>query len=246
MEEENIKIWGKSNWTFQAHQIIDAIAKFPEDSNLSIIMRHSHRIDTDDMQKMANLGLTDLGKDIAEIFGCKLPLNRSIRLYYSTASRCEETALSILRGFQTIGGSGEIFGSFEPLYSFGKDSDFVLKNAYKYPGARFINRWAAGLFSEKYIKNFIKYCIQSALDIWNQAKISNSINIYVTHDLVVMALKYGWFGITPGKNWVNFLGGFLMTVMKDRILLFDEDKCDIHEIPYWFKDPKSFLIKESK
>ncbi len=235
MEEENIKIWEKSDWTFQARQIIDAIAKFPEDSNLSIIMRHSHRIDTDDMQKMANLGLTNLGKGLAEIFGSKLPINRSIQLYYSIVSRCKETAESILKGFKSKGGSGEIFGAFEPLHSFGKDSDFVLKNAYKYPGAKFINHWAVGLFSSKYIKDFTNYCIQSALDIWNQANVSNRINIYVTHDLVVMALKYGWFGITPEKNWVNFLGGFLMTVLKDRIVLFDENECRLHEIPYWYK-----------
>lgn len=235
MEEENIKIWKNSDWTFQARQIIDVIAKFPEDSNLSIIMRHSHRIDTDDMQKMANLGLTRLGKGLAEVFGSNLPLDRSIRLYYSIVSRCKETADSILKGFQTIGGSGKIFGAFEPLYSFGKDSDFVLKNAYKYPGAKFINRWAAGLFPEKFIKNFTNYCIQSALDIWNQANISNSINIYVTHDLVVMALKYGWFGIPPGKKWANFLGGFLMTVLKDKILLYDGKECTPHEIPYWYE-----------
>ena len=234
MEEEYIKIWEKSDWTFQARQIIDTISKFPEDSNLFIIMRHSHRIDTDDMQKMANLGLTNLGKGLAEIFGSKLPLNRSIRLYYSIVSRCKETADSILEGFQTIGGSGEIFGAFEPLYAFGKDSDFVLKNAYKYPGAHFINRWAAGLFPSKYIKNFTNYCIHAALDIWNQAKGSNGIRIYITHDLVIMALKYGWFGITPDKNWVNFLGGFLMTILKDKILLFDENECKLYEIPYWF------------
>ena len=235
MEEENIKIWKNSDWTFQARQIIDVIAKFPEDSNLSIIMRHSHRIDTDDMQKMANLGLTSLGKGLAEVFGSNLPLDRSIRLYYSIVSRCKETADSILKGFQTIGGSGKIFGAYEPLYSFGKDSDFVLKNAYKYPGAKFINRWAAGLFPEKFIKNFTNYCIQSALDIWNQANVSNSVNIYVTHDLVVMALKYGWFGIPPGKKWVNFLGGFLMTVLKDKILLYDGKECTPHEIPYWYE-----------
>ena len=235
MEKENIEIWENSNWTSQARQIINVIGKFPDNSSLSIIMRHSHRIDTDDMQKMANLGLTDLGKELAEIFGRNLPLNRSIRLYYSIVSRCKETAESILKGFQTIGGSGEIFGVLEPLYSFGKDSDFVLKNAYKYPGAIFINRWAAGLFPEKYIKNFTMYCIQSALDIWNQAIVINSVNIYVTLDLVVMALKYGWFGIPPGKKGVNFLGGFLMTVLKDKIHLYDGKECTPHEIPYWYE-----------
>ena len=235
MEKENIEIWENSNWTSQARQIINAIGKFPDNSSLSIIMRHSHRIDTDDMQKMANLGLTDLGKELAEIFGRNLPLNRSIRLYYSIVSRCKETAESILKGFQTIGGSGEIFGAFEPLYSFGKDSDFVLKNAYKYPGDKFINRWAVGLFPEKHIKNFTNYSVQSAIDIWNQANLSNCINIYVTHDLVVMALKYGWFGIPPGKNWVNFLGGFLMTVLKDKIHIFDDNEYRFHEIPYWFE-----------
>ena len=235
MEEEYVKIWEKSDWTFQARQIIDTISKFPEDSNLFIIMRHSHRIDTDDMQKMANLGLTKLGKGLAEIFGSKLPLNRSIRLYYSIVSRCKETADSILKGFQTIGGSGEILGAFEPLYSFGKDSDFILKNAYKYPGAKFINHWAAGLFPSKYIKDFANYCTQTALDIWNQANGSNRISIYITHERDGSHLKYGWFDINPNIDWVNFLGGFLMTVLKDRILLFDEYECKLHEIPYWFE-----------
>jgi hypothetical protein len=240
MNEHYIHIWEKSNLMAQARQIIEGISKFPQDSNLSIIIRHSHRIETEDMQKMSTLGLTGLGKGLAEIFGTKLPLKYSIRLYHSIVSRCEETAVSILKGFQNVGGSGEILGSYEPLYNFGKDSDFVMENAYKYPGAKFINRWAAGLFPDKYIKKFTDYCIQTALEIWNQPTQRNVINIYITHDLAIMALKYGWFGIAPDKHWVNFLGGIVMTILNDSILIFDDYELKTLEIPYWLTKPKNF------
>lgn len=235
MKEDFNLIWEISDWTLQARQIIESIPKFPENSSLIIIIRHSHRIDTADMQLMANLGLTDMGKEIAKIFGSKLPKNRHIRLNHSTVPRCKETANSILDGFQTVGGSGEILGLCEPLYSIGKDPDFVLKMAYKYPGSRFINHWAVGLFPDESIQKFTRYAIQAANNIWNKSIKGNSININITHDLILMALRYGWFGIPPGKNWVNFLGGFIMAILKDKIILSDQNGFHTLEVPHWFR-----------
>ena len=235
MKEDFKLIWETDDWTLQARKIIESIPNFSKNSSLIIILRHSHRIDTADMQLMVNLGLTDMGKEITRIFGSKLPKSKYVKLYHSTVSRCKETADSILDGFKNIGGLGEVIGPIEPLYSIGNEPDFVLKMAYKYPGAKFINRWAIGLFPNKYIKNFTTYSIEAATRIWNQSNESKFINIHITHDLILMALKYGWFGIAPDKDWVNLLGGFIMAILKDKIILSDQNGFHTYELPHWFR-----------
>lgn len=41
--EDTKKIWEESNWTYQVRQIIVGINKFPKDSKMILIIRHSHR-----------------------------------------------------------------------------------------------------------------------------------------------------------------------------------------------------------
>jgi len=237
MKEDIENIWKESEWTLQAWQLIDGIKRFSENSPIFLILRHSHRIDSNDMKVMANLGLTTKGRKIARIFGCNLPINRFIRLYYSIVPRCQETAEEILKGFESNGGKGTLIGPFEPLYNIGNNSAFVMKQAFKYPGPQFINRWAAGLFPPDSITPFIKYCKNSAKDIWSRDKniSSNDINIYVTHDLILMALRLGWFGISPNTDWVSYLGGFAFILQRNKIKLLDKDKILELEMPYWWQ-----------
>ncbi|KKM16189.1 hypothetical protein LCGC14_1688390, partial [marine sediment metagenome] len=61
------------------------------------------------------------------------------------------------------------------------------------------------------------------------------LNIFVTHDLNLMALRFGWFGLPP-ERWVKFLGGFAFAFHEDRILLLDYyGELKKVEIPYWWK-----------
>lgn len=237
MNSEIEKIWKKSSWTVEARQIIEAISDFPKNSKIIMILRHSHRKDTDNMEEMSKLGLTPQGQKIAKIFGRNLPKHRKIRLFFSVVPRCRETAESIIQGFKEIRGNGTLIGALEPLYKFSNDGEFVLKQAFKYPGPKFINRWAAGLFPPKSIISFTKYCQSSAVNIWTQNKDKNSniIDIHITHDLVLLALKLGWFGISPNDKWISYLGGFAFTLQQNKIKLHDGKRIIELEYPYWWQ-----------
>ena len=229
------KIWNESQWT-EAHQIINGLKQFKKDSKILLILRHSERDEIEDLKEMQNLKLTPNGHAIAKKFGEVLPKERSIRLFHSAISRCQETADDILTGFKTKGGIGKINGIFDPLYKIEKSPDFFPRILEKYDGVQFINRWAAGLFSQDQIISLQKYCQKAANLIWNEYKNSSdrNIDIHVTHDLIIIALRLGWFGIPPGKDWISFLGGFALTFEKNNILLLEKNSLVFKEIPYWW------------
>ncbi|MFX1235729.1 MAG: hypothetical protein ACFFBY_14440, partial [Promethearchaeota archaeon] len=59
--------------------------------------------------------------------------------------------------------------------------------------------------------------------------------IHVTHEILIMALRFGWFGLPPDNYWVNFLGGFAFAFTNNRILLLDNKQFMQVEYPYWWK-----------
>ena len=236
MKSDIKEIWNKSEWTVQARQIVNALKDFPNDSKTIIILRHSHRENTNDIEKMTRLGLTSQGKKIAEIFGNNIPEKYFIRLFFSVVPRCMKTAECILRGFKKKKGGGIIMGAYKPLYDLKSKKNYVTEQAFKYPGPRFIDQWAAGLFPYDSIIPFINYCQDAAKKIWNkiEKKSSNKIDIHITHDLMILGLRLGWFGISPYKNWVDYLSGFAFSFQEDQILLYNNGKFSSVEIPYWY------------
>ncbi|HDZ18226.1 MAG TPA: hypothetical protein ENH75_08050 [archaeon] len=83
-----------------------------------------------------------------------------------------------------------------------------------------------------------KYCQNAAKLIWSEINNSpdRAIDIHVTHDILIIAFKLGWFGFPPKKRWVSFLGGFALTFEKNNILLLDSGNLVSAEVPYWWEN----------
>ncbi|MFX1376294.1 MAG: histidine phosphatase family protein [Promethearchaeota archaeon] len=232
-------IWEEAAWTEEARNLIKGLNKFPQDSKIILIIRHSHRKSINTQSEMAEMRLTPLGHEIAELFASKLPANKSIRVFYSPFQRCKETALDLLKGFRQISGQGTLKRDLKELYDIGVSPDFFFKEITKYPQIQFLYRWVADLYSSENVIPFKNYC-QNALEIILEENIDspkNSIDIHVTHDLVILAYRLGWFGLSPDGKWPSFLGGFAFTMNEDHILLLDTDKLRTIEIPYWWNSP---------
>ncbi len=231
------KIWKEEEWTKQARQIIEVLKNFPEDAKIIVILRHSQRNESEELDGLIKLRLTPEGHAIATKFGEELPRNRSIRLFYSAVWRCQETAEDILSGFERINGEGEIKGPFGPLFNLETARDFFPNQMKKYSGTQFFFRWVAGLYPSNEITPLQEYCQKSAELFWKEFKRapSNNLDIHITHDFFVIALRFGWFGIPPSKNWVSYLGGFALSFIEDKILLLDSNELISVEIPYWWK-----------
>ncbi len=231
------KIWKEADWTSEARQIIDGLKKFPDNSKILLILRHSQRDEPEELDAITKLRLTPEGHMIAKKFGEELPRDRSIRLFHSVVWRCQETAEDILSGFKGIDGEGEISGSFGPLYNLETARDFFPNQMKTHSAKQFFFRWIAGLYLPNEITPLQEYCKKAAELFSKKFKESpdRNIDIHITHDFFLIALRFGWFGIPPCKNWVSYLGGFALSFNEDDILLFNNNKLKNVEIPYWWK-----------
>ena len=147
------KIWNEDEWTEDARQIIDGLKKFPDNSKIILILRHSHRNEPNALKGSQKLRLTPQGHAIAKKFGENLPSNRLINIFYSIIWRCEETAIKIDEGFKNIGGTSQIMGDLLPLQSVGiTDEDFFLNEFQNVPFFDIFYRWVVGFY------NFFHQC----------------------------------------------------------------------------------------
>lgn len=235
---EGVKIWENADWTVQARNIVNAVSKFPEGSKIILVLRHSHRNKPRENESIHELKLTPQGHQIAQIFGQGLPPSRSIRLFHSVVERCQETAEDILTGFESVGGKGTLKGALTPLFHAGTAPKFFL-NLFKYGSPlEFMYRWAVGFYSPEKITPFQTYCQKAADVIWSGIKNAQEggIDIHITHDIFLIALRYGWFGLPPDQEWVPFLGGVAFVLNENEIELFDKDRFLSIPNPYWWNN----------
>lgn len=230
------EIWKQADWAIQARSIITKLKEFPDDSKITLILRHSHRNEPKPKENVNKLRLTPQGHAIAEKFGESLPVSRPIRLFHSIIWRCEETAENIHAGFKKIGGESELVGNFGPLYHLGINNRAVLAN-HKYHNFKdVIYRWAVGFYPSKDWEPLASYCQNAAHLISNHLEDlpDNGINIYVTHDWHLMSLRFGWFGLPPDSQWVKFLGGFAFIFEDDHFLLLERGELKSVQAPHWW------------
>ncbi|MHA1671297.1 MAG: hypothetical protein ACTSV5_12085 [Promethearchaeota archaeon] len=229
-------LWNNSTWTLKAREILNAIKKFPKNSKIIVVLRHSHRNEPLRIEEINKERLTEIGHHAAKRFGEELPTDRSIRLFHSVVWRCQETAEDILEGFKRKTGIGKINGSLQPLYFAGTAPDFFINIFKNSSPLRFINQWAAGHYSPESIMPFQKYSEYAANIIWNELKSvpEKSVAIHITHDIFLLALRYGWFALPPERDWIPFLGGFAFIICNNTITLFDNNNFIEMDTPYWW------------
>ena len=235
------KIWNQGEWTRMARDMTRAIQDFPKDSKIIMILRHSHRNEPTGSEKLYKLKLTPLGHEIAKKFGEELPKNRPIQLYHSVVWRCQETAEDILEGFQENSGIGDIKGNLKVLYDIGASPNFfdtLFKEKEPFDPTRLLHLWAVSYFSPKEIMPFQEYSKKAAEIIWTKLKDApkNAIDIHISHDLFIIALRYGWFGLPPPAEWIPFLGGFAFTVQDNMLNVFDNNQFFEMKAPYWWNN----------
>jgi len=242
-------IWNNAEWTSQARSLIQGLNQFSQDSKIFVFIRHSHRKESLDANELEKLGLTELGCEIARIFGRSLPKNRALKLFHSPSPRCIETVQNIIEGFHETGGFYDIYGTNSPVNNTKSSKNFITTQALKYGGIEFIERWHDYKFSKKDIIPFNDYCMNvydHAMRISEKAQ-EGEICIQVTHDIFIMALRYGWFDISIKHYWPSFLGGFAVSFDIGSNFLLDVGKQIPELIKIWNgKNTPLFTLKNEK
>jgi len=241
-EKLNNNIWEENPSMKQARNIIEGLDKFPAHSKIIIIMRHSQRfepklVDENDL-KGANMELTALGQEFAKNFGESLPITRPVRLFHSPRNRCKVTAEKIYQGFTEVNGKGDFIGECNALYGIGINNQSYLDEFNTYENYQVILRYLAGVYSPDLWPPAQPFYQRSGEQIWSQIKniAEGGISIFVTHDFHTMIFRFGWFGLPPDERWIDYLGSFAFSIMKDHILLLDYGKLIKLGIPYWWKN----------
>ena len=228
----------KLDWMDQALSLLKKISEFPKESKLIMMLRHSEREPISSLKKNRDLQLTENGRIAARTFGKNLPLNRYVRLFYSNTDRCHHTALEIINGFQQSGGDWVDGGILEPLYVLKVIKDNFFKyELHKFSLLEIMNRWINEQYDHNDIEPIKSYSKRAASIIWsklNQDLPLGGIDIHVSHEVLLMALRSGWFDLSPNDKWTEFLGGYIFTFTKNHILLLDFDKFIKISYPNWW------------
>ncbi|MBD3215111.1 MAG: hypothetical protein GF311_21065 [Candidatus Lokiarchaeota archaeon] len=235
--------WNKMEWTIQARELLKKMGKLPEETTIGVILRHSHRYRIDDPTTSSSVKLTPMGIEFAKYFGSKLPKNRPIKIYHSIANRCINTALGIETGLMGKNRKNAVLGNLKILYDLEADGEFVASEMMKYTGFGFLNRWKEGYYSRDKIISFQEYCHRTGKKIWKMISLANagSIFLFITHDLHLVAMMDGWFGMKPSNDWVSYLAGFAFTLEDDFLLYLDNNQVKRIEYPRWWISDNSKL-----
>lgn len=232
------------DWMEQAQILLKHLKKFPPDSKIIMMVRHSEREPLSSLKKNSDLQLTGNGHHAARIFGENLPINRHLRIFYSNRDRCRDTALNIMDSCKKNGGQPIDGGTLEPLYALKTIKDGFFKHELQFLSLlEIMNRWINELYDSSDIESVTTYSKRAATLIWGKLDdlpFEGGIDIHVSHEVLLMALRSGWFNLSPNNKWTEFLGGYAFVFTKNHILLLDFD--EFLKIPYpsWWKKTTSF------
>ncbi|MBD3406268.1 MAG: hypothetical protein GF411_09180 [Candidatus Lokiarchaeota archaeon] len=201
--------WKTHPWLDSAKRILNNIS---ESAPSMIVVRHSHREDSTDVDELLKKRLTPIGHEMAFEFGRRLPKKKHLQLFYSKHPRCVETAEGILRGHKKDDGNGEMVQDIRVLLGPFGSGEKIGDSMITLGGIKFVNDWILNKFStdviekhEDFKRRFIKETIGRLMD-----SSEDVIQCHVTHDLVLMGAKCALFNMDASdENWTPYLGGIV-------------------------------------
>ena len=212
------------------------------DPNLPAVMhiRHTERL-TFQSEDGIQIPLTEIGEKAAYEFGYKLKKRRTYRFYHNYVDRTRDTAIQIHRGVLNDSGKSRIMDIIDlkfmldeekALYYFDMDTpeDRRLNRSHS-----FFFKWVGGRYPPKKLKPSLEFAQQGAAMMMKNLQYagSDTMDIYVCHDVWVAAYLLHWFGITP-LDWVGFLDGFIVQFNdKKAIVYYGDERLEV-TLPYWW------------
>ena len=203
--------WNTLEWLNNARRLVQWAGNNSNTGAIMLVVRHSHREDSQDVQQLLRMRLTELGHRMAFQFGRESPSLQRVEIYYSRHPRCHETAKDIAEGYDSRNAKAKLVSDIRVLLGPQGNGDRIGHEMLSLEGPEFINRWAAGQLSAatiEPIEEFGKIFMAETIGRLRGAS-SDTMHIHVTHDLVIMGARSILFGTVATKeNWTPFLGGF--------------------------------------
>ena len=143
-------------WAQDARSLIDMSYKLDVSLPAMLFIRHSHREDPADMNKIREQPLTDLGREAAKEFGAELNPDRNYFLFSSPLNCCCDTAENIIKGIQSTGNETSpnriIYTLLKVKHRQQIIDAFITRDKRNY-----VPYWIAGFYPRQQVESAINY-----------------------------------------------------------------------------------------
>ena len=222
--------WGKN-----AIQFLNTAFKFINNEKPAIVyLRHS-QADYTNVESPKDGVLTELGIQTSKEYGSKLPSGFKYRIYHSKYPRARITAEQLHQGLAGQNIDSHIDGVQEGLIFENKHDSTITKLIEIY-GLDFIAHWMSGRFDEHEIGSSLKLAKDSARNVTRNLEDAEpgSIDLYVTHDVIIIPMMFHWFGVYKKYRWVGYLDGFILQFYEDYLVFIDKEGEHKVAYPFWW------------
>ena len=236
-------VLGVKNWTSETCTLLNTINRdINEQDNFMLFLRHSHRESHSGYGDVNTIQLSEEGKIAAFEFGSSLPIKKNYRIYHSKIKRTEETAVEIQRGLQNAHVNNhhrnrvEIMGILPPLTGMAGIGLSIFSMVSRDKESS-IFKWAAGHYPRTDIEPFTSYIQRAAKIMWGQHLQAEpgTIDILISHDFHLMALQNGWSGLLKEGEWIKYLGGFIVKLNPESLIMYKNGRKINMSYPFWFQ-----------
>lgn len=234
--DEDAKVLKAVPWGAPALALLSHAKDLVPDAPAIVMVRHSER---DDMRKAKDLRATPLnerGKQAAFEFGRGLPSGRAYHFYHSPLDRCRQTAEGIRNGVKEQGGTVEDITALESLVSGYLDGDKYVHFMFR-DGVPFIYNWLAGHYPPRVMEPFQNVAQRTAAEMVKRLQTANASDTFVcvSHDHQVTAYLFHWAGILATDSYIQFLDGFILQQVDEKLIVYHKNGKKELFSPYWWK-----------
>ena len=226
----NVK-WGEKALTFLNKQM----KMIQPDKPAIIYLRHS-KADYGKFVKPSDGTLTEQGEKAALEFGELLPENYRYRIFHSVYPRARITAEKIFEGLTNRKVQSTIRGT-QPYLIFSESNDQQITAYIKRDGAHaFLYNWLSGRYPSKDVESTLNLAKRSASNVTRNIRESSpgTIDLYLTHDIIIAPIMFHWFGVCPPKEWNGPLDGFILQLYDNKMRYLDKKGEHETHYPYWW------------
>ncbi len=226
------------SWGNGAIQLLNTIKNHHllDNTPTIIMLRHSEREEPEKLEEVFEAPLTERGRKTAFEFGKNLPKKFKYRFFHSPVGRCKNTALEIRKGVSNPEQEDLCpIDSLESLYLVKCDFE-IFKERLEQAQLKFMDYWIGQFFSPEEIEPTLNVAKRMAKDITKIIKTQqkNSIDVFVSHDFHVILSQFYWSGILATKDWIQYLDGFIIQFLDEKMIFYSKmGQFDVN-YPYWW------------
>ena len=234
--------WGKP-----ALSLIEHIKKLDPTLPATLHIRHTERPQAtpEGLKQAMKAGHSQLlsserGKQAAYELGKQLPKGREYRVYHTSVKRTQETAENIHKGIL----AQNLNSKLEGVFFKGPNDDYPKRLRYMRRDTPELDKSIRQFFIHRVSGRYPPWELEDSMLIAKKqaAKMvenlrtaqMNTLDVCVSHDVVIATFMLHWFGIMVDERFIEFLDGFIVQLYEETMVVYTKDERREVYYPYWW------------